>query len=80
MRGSGRVNVVDGLADSMQRSRRADSQISHGHVIIDRSNEPHDPEVPVSRDLLIRDAVFPASTLGHLEVKGSTHLVIEASG
>jgi hypothetical protein len=57
------MNVVDGLADSMQRSRRTDSQIGHGHVIIDRSNEPHDPEVSVSRNLLISDAIFPASTL-----------------
>ena len=61
------MNVVDGLADSMQRSWRADSQIGHGHIIVDRSNEPDDPEMPVSRNLFIGDAIFLASILGHLK-------------
>ena len=64
------MNVVDGLTDSMKRSRCADGQIGHGHVIIDRSNEPHDLEMSVSRNLLIRYAIFPASTLLYLERKG----------
>jgi hypothetical protein len=73
MRGNSRMNVVDGLADSMQRSWRADSQIGHGHVIIDRSNEPDDPEVSVSCKLFIGDTIFPASTLGRPEGMGSRH-------
>jgi hypothetical protein len=64
------MNVINGLADPMQRSRGADGKIGHGHVIINRSNEPDDPEVPVSRNLFIGDAIFLTSTLRHLEEWG----------
>ena len=64
------MNVIYGLADSMQRGRRADGKIGHRHVIINRSNEPDDPEMPVSRNLLIADAIFPESKLKHLEKWG----------
>ena len=67
------MDVVDGLADPMQRSWRADGQIGHGHVIVDRPNEPDDPEVTMSRNLFIGDAIFPASTLGHLKGMGNRH-------
>ena len=62
VRNSGRMYVVDGFADSMQRSWRADCQIGHGHVIVYRSDEPHDPEMPMARNLFIRDAIWRAST------------------
>ncbi len=61
------MDIVDGLADSVQRGWRTNSQIGHRHIIIDRSDEPDDPEVPMLRDLLIRDTVFPVSASGHLE-------------
>ena len=67
------MNVIYGLADSMQRSRSADGKISHRHVIINRSNEPDDPEMPVSRNLLIADAIFPESKLKHFEKWGGRH-------
>ena len=56
------MDVVNSLADSVHGSWGADSQIGHGHIIIYRSNEPHDPEVSMACDLLIRDAVWPVST------------------
>jgi hypothetical protein len=49
--------VVDGLANSLQRGWRADREIGHGHVIVYRSNESHNSEVPMARDLFIRDAI-----------------------
>lgn len=52
------MNVIYGLADSMQRGRRADGKIGHRHVIINRSNDPDDPEMPVARNLFIADAIF----------------------
>ena len=64
------MNVINGLANSMQRGRSTDGKISHGHVIIDRSNEPDDPEVSVSCNLFIGDAIFPESKLRHLEKWG----------
>jgi len=57
VRDSSRVNVVDGLADSVQRSWRADRQICHRHVIIYRPHKSHDSEVPMARNLVIRDAI-----------------------
>jgi hypothetical protein len=61
MRDGSRMDVVDGLADSMQRSWRADCEIGQGHIIVYGSNKAHDPEVPVARNLLIRDAIWPTS-------------------
>ena len=51
--------VINGLADSVHGSWGADSQIRHGHIIVYRPNEPHDPKVPVACKLFIRDAVWP---------------------
>jgi len=52
-----RVYVVDGLTDSVQCSWCADREISHGHIIVYRSNESHNPEVTMARNLFIRDAI-----------------------
>jgi hypothetical protein len=57
VRDSGGVDVVDGFADSVQRSRRTDREIGHGHVVIYRPYEPHDPEVTMALNLFIRDAI-----------------------
>jgi hypothetical protein len=61
MRDGSRMDVVYSLADSMQRSWRADCKIGQGHIVIYGSNKAHDPEVPVARNLLIRDTIWPAS-------------------
>jgi len=39
------VNIVDSFADSMERRRSADRQVRHGHVVIDRPDEPNNLEV-----------------------------------
>ena len=49
------MNVVDGLADSMQRGRRADSQIRHRHIIVNGPNETNDSKVMVQRSLSFSD-------------------------
>ena len=51
--------IVDSFADPVQCSRRADCKIGHGHVVIYRSDESHNPEVPMARNLFIRDAIWP---------------------
>lgn len=53
------MDVVNSFADPLQRSRRADCEIGHGHVVIYRSNESHNPKVPMARNLFIRDAIWP---------------------
>ena len=49
--------IVDGLTNAVQRGWCADCEIGHGHVIVYRSNESHNPEMPVARNLFIRDAI-----------------------
>jgi hypothetical protein len=58
VRNSRRMYVVDSFADPLQRSRRANCKIGHGHVVIYRSNESHNPKVSMMRDLFIRDAIW----------------------
>ena len=41
------VDVVDGLADAVQRGGCADRHVRHGHVVVYRAHEPDDPEVRV---------------------------------
>ena len=76
--------VVDGLTDSVQCSWCADREISHGHIIVYRPNESHNPEVTMARNLFIRDAIWPGLTiriyLGRTRRMKLTHLAIEASG
>jgi len=45
-RGSG-INVVDGLADPVQRGRCADGEVRHGHVVVDGANEANNFEMGV---------------------------------
>jgi len=59
VRDSGGMYVVDSFADPVQCGRRADCEIGHGHVVIYRSDESHNPEVPMARNLFIRDAIWP---------------------
>ena len=54
----GRVDVVDGLANPVERGRRADGEVRHGHVVVDRADEPDDLEVRVLARLLLRDAAL----------------------
>ena len=49
--------IVDSFADPVQCSRRADCKIGHGHVVIYRSDESHNPKVPMARNLFVRDAI-----------------------
>ena len=84
VRNSGRMYVIDCLADSVQRRWCADCEIGHGHVIVDRSNESYNSEVPMARDLLIRNAIWPGLT-GRLRISrgrkvGLTNLAIGVSG
>ena len=55
VRGGGRVDAVDGLADSMQRGRSANRQVGHGHIVIDRPDETDDLEVPMLGGLSVRN-------------------------
>ena len=55
VRGGGRVDAVDGLADSMQRGRSANRQVGHGHIVIDRPNESDNFEVAMLDDLSLGD-------------------------
>lgn len=76
--------VVDSLADSVQRSRGADCEIGHRHIIVYRSDESHNPKVPVARNLFIRDAIWPGLTERSQISQGRrgvelTNLAIEAS-
>ena len=54
--GSGsRVDTINSFADSMQRGWSTNSQIGHGHVVIDRPDESHDLKVPMQYGLGLRD-------------------------
>ena len=55
VRGGGRVDAVDGLADSMQRGRSANRQVGHGHIVIDRPDETDDLEMPMLGGLSVRN-------------------------
>ena len=55
VRGGGRVDAVDGLADSMQRGRSANRQVGHGHIVIDRPDKTDDLEVPMLGGLSVRN-------------------------
>ena len=55
---SGALNGIDGLADTVQRGRRADSHVGHAHVIVDRADETDYLEVSVSFCLLGGDAAL----------------------
>ena len=52
----GRVDVVDGLADAVERGGRADGHVRQRHVVVDGPDQADDLEMPVSLDLLVRDA------------------------
>lgn len=47
VRDGGGVDVINRLADPVQRRRRTDGQVRHGHVVVDRPDEPDDAEVRV---------------------------------
>ena len=53
----GGVDVVDRLADALERSRRANRQIRQGHVVVDRAHEAHELKVRMRLKLLLRDQV-----------------------
>ena len=55
VRGCGRVDVIDRFTDSVQRSRSADCEIGHAHVIVDGSDEPDDAKVTVFGELFWGD-------------------------
>jgi hypothetical protein len=55
--------IVDGLTDSVQCGWCADREISHGHIIVYRSNESHNSEVTMACNLFIRDAIWPGLTI-----------------
>ena len=68
--GSGGVDTIDGLANSVQRGRSANRQVGHGHVVIDGPDESDYFEVPMLDSLSFRD--FPCSI-----VEGTSELLIE---
>ncbi len=53
----GGVDVVDRLADALERSRRANRQIRQGHVVVDRADEAHELEMGMRLKLRLRDQV-----------------------
>ena len=52
---SGGIDTIDGFANSVQRSRSADCQVGHGHIVIDRPDKSDDFEVPMLDGLDVRD-------------------------
>ena len=52
VRKGSRVDVVDGFADAVEGSRRADSHIGQCHVVVDGTNESDDAKVSLKFDLL----------------------------
>jgi len=52
---SGGVDTIDGFADSVQGGWSANGQVSHGHIVIDRTDESDDLEVPMLDGLSVRD-------------------------
>jgi hypothetical protein len=55
VREGGRVDVIDRLADALERGRRADGQVRQRHVVVDRANKSGDLEVPMCGCLLLGD-------------------------
>ena len=51
----GGVNTINGLTDSVQRGRSANSQVGHGHVVIDRPDKSDDLEMPMLDGLSVRN-------------------------
>lgn len=55
-----RVDVINGLANTMQRGRRADGEVRHRHVVVDGSHKPDDLKVGMLCCLLLGDYALGA--------------------
>lgn len=53
----GRIDVVDRFTNALKRSGRADSQVRHGHVVVNRTNEADEPEMHMRLELGFGDLV-----------------------
>ena len=54
----GRVNVVDGFADTVESGGSADGHVRHAHIIVDGSHQSHDTEMGVGFPLLVGDLAY----------------------
>lgn len=60
VRERGRVDVVDGLANPVKGSRRADCEVGHGHVVVNGSYQTHNLQMSVVRCLFLCNLVLLA--------------------
>ena len=54
----GRVNVVDGFADTVESGGSADGHVRHAHIIVDGSYQSHDTEMGVGFSLFVGDLAY----------------------
>jgi hypothetical protein len=54
----GRVNVVDGFADTMESRGSANGHVRHAHIIVNGPHQSHDAEMGVGFPLFVGDFAY----------------------
>jgi hypothetical protein len=52
------ADIVDGLADTVKSRRCADSQIGHGHIIVNRADQTSDPQMSIEIEVLLCNQTY----------------------